>query len=333
MSKTILIIGINSQDGAHLGIFYHKLGYNVIGVVRRLSNISFVHNKIFKEKNFTILRVDYNNTDEIKYILRNILPDMLINLSGESSVSNSFLNPDATYQSIVGFSENLLNIMKSDKKLSAIKSLMISSGEIFGDRSETGPACETSKLSPLSPYAVAKRDLLQMCEEECKSGLVSVATAIPFNHESPLRGSSFLIPKVINYINNLTHSHEPKKLKLGNLSIKRDWGWAPDFCLAMMFILDDDVPDTYVISTGYLNSIENLIQQLFAHRGLNYKEWVIHDEQLIRSSEARETYGSSAKLIRRFGWEHSFLFSDLPVNLFKPIEDHLYDTEKSFHYK
>ena len=224
-----LIFGITGQDGSYLSRFLLKKGYEVHGVTRNILNIS-KNLEILKIKQFVSLhQVDMKEYKQIFKLVKNINPDEIYNLSGQTSVSASFLNRIDTHESIYIATLNILESIKNSNI--NCKFFNAGSGEIYGGNKED-ISCEKSKIKPLSPYAVAKASSMYLTDNYRDSFGMHCSTGIAFNHESPLRPHNFVTKKIVLGAYNISKGNA-EDLTVGNISIKRDWGWAPDYVEGM----------------------------------------------------------------------------------------------------
>ncbi len=240
-------------------------------------------------------------------LLERIKPDEIYNLASQSSVGLSFEQPIGTVE---------FNIMSTMNLLEAIRILPIkakfyqaSSSEMYGKANEL-PITEKTALHPVSPYAVSKAASHWMTVNYREAYGVFCCCGILFNHESVLRGEQFVTKKIISTAVRISRGSK-EKLKLGNIEIKRDWGFAPEYVKAMWLMLQQDEPDDYVIATGEAHSLREFVELAFSYAGLDWKEHVAIDEALYRPSEIDVIYGNPAKAKAKIGWEYNLPFENL----------------------
>ncbi len=299
-NKKALIFGISGQDGSYLASFLFQKGYQVHGTSRdpytnKLNNLHAL--EIFEAIN--VHTVDATSIEQVRDLIEFLKPDEIYNLSGQSSVSKSFLTPQDTFYSITLVSLNILQTIKFLKI--NCKFYNASSSECFGDTGNV-PSNEKTKFNPCSPYGVAKSSAFWLTKNYRKAYNIFACSGILFNHESPLRPEEFVTKKIIRTAIQIYFGNKVK-LKLGDLSIKRDWGWAPEYVEAMWLILQNNEPEDFVISTGRLSSLKYFVEFVFTHLNLNFKEHVSIDESLFRPSELKSSFGNSSKAKSLLGWE------------------------------
>ena len=310
--KKALIFGISGQDGFYLTQLLCEKNYEIHGTSRNLTSSSFENLKkteIFKDIKIHI--VNPIDIDVVLKIMKEVNPDEVYNLSGQSSVSKSFLNPQETFKSITQAS---LNILEAIKLLGlSCKFYNASSSECFGDTGNIA-ANEKTKFNPCSPYGVAKSASFWLTKNYRESYNLFTCSGILFNHESPLRPENFVTKKIIRTAVKI-YFKESIKLTLGDLSIKRDWGWAPDYVEAMWLILQSKEPDDFVISTGQLSSLESFLENVFLYLNLNWKEHTIIDNNLFRPKELKSSFGNSKKAKSILNWEAKNKMKEVITNM------------------
>ena len=184
-----------------------------------------------------------------------------------------------------------------------------STSELYGLVQET-PQRETTPFYPRSPYAVAKQFAYWMCINYRESYNMFTVNGILFNHESPRRGTEFVTRKITHAAAMIKHG-QANELRLGNLEARRDWGFAGDFVRAMWLMLQQDAPEDFIIATGVTHSVRDFCERAFQHVGLDYRDYVIHDESHLRPSEVDALVGDASKAHRVLGWSPSVGFDDL----------------------
>ena len=318
--KRALIIGVSGQDGAYLSQLLLSKGYQVYGTSRDVSNNKFKNFKILNlfEK-IKLLSVDTKSEESIRKAIEITWPDEIYNLSGQSSVGLSFEFPQETSDSIVDATRNILNAIKTtsaannanklireNKGNKEIRFFSAGSGECFGDTTLSGPANETTPFNPQSPYAEAKAKAYELVKEYREQGNLFACTGILFNHESPLRPSHFVTQKIIQgaseIAQNLKAGFPIQRLYLGNLAIRRDWGWAPEYVEAMWLMLQYQKPEDFVIATGKTHSLEQLTDAAFAQFDLIWRDYVEIDQLLFRPGEPLEIAGNPNKIKGLLHW-------------------------------
>ncbi|MEI6756445.1 MAG: GDP-mannose 4,6-dehydratase [Chlorobium sp.] len=297
-----LVCGIGGQDGAYLAQHLLNKGYEVIGSSRDAMATSFVNLDCLGIKD-RIIRISMAIND-FRSILGAIIrfkPDEIYNLAGQSSVGLSFEQPVETMDSIVGGTLNLLEAIRFSQR--EIRFYNAGSTECFGDTGEHA-ANEESAFSPRSPYAVAKSAAYWLVRNYRESYGLFACTGILSNHESPLRPERFVTQKIISAARRISAGSD-EMLRLGNIDIVRDWGWAPDYVEAMHRMLNIEKPDDFVIATGRSVSLEYFISRVFSNFGLSFEDHVVIDRSLLRPSDIKTGHISPAKANKILLWRHS----------------------------
>jgi GDPmannose 4,6-dehydratase len=304
--RRALITGIGGQDGSLLAELLLEHGYDVLGVVRRSAtsypNLAGVRDRV------EVIQADVNDELALVRALRSFRPHEVYNLASVSFVPMSWEQPVLTAQlAAVGATALLEAIREVDPK---IRFYQASSSEIFGDPVET-PQDEETPLSPLTPYGVAKAYAHFITRSyRWRYGLHACA-GILYNHESTRRPPEFLPSKVANAAASISLGLA-SDLWLGDLEAKRDWGYAVDYVRAMWLMLQQEEPDDFVIATGELHSVEELVRCAFEHVGLGWREFVHIDESLKRGkAELHNLVGNPAKARELLGWSPEVSFDEL----------------------
>jgi GDPmannose 4,6-dehydratase len=304
--RRALVTGIGGQDGSLLAELLLEKGYDVYGVVRR-SGTSYPNLSAIQER-VELIQADLNDQLALVRALRAVRPREVYNLASVSFVPMSWDQPVLTAElAAVGATALLEAIREVDP---AIRFYQASSSEIFGEPVET-PQTEATPLSPLTPYGVAKAYAHFITRSYRRRYGLHASAGILYNHESPRRPLEFLPQKV-------AHAAAAIKLGLtgevwlGDLDAQRDWGYAGDYVRAMWLMLQQAEPDDYVIATGELHSVQELVQCAFDHVGLDWREYVQIDESLKRGkAELHDLVGNPALARERLGWEPSVSFAEL----------------------
>ncbi len=306
--KKVLIFGISGQDGTYLAKFLHNKKYEIHGTSRNINKNTLKNiQQLDIYKDIKIHTIDLKNSDVVKNIIQEVKPNEIYNLSGQTSVSKSFLKPQDTFFSIAHAS---LNILEALRFLDIdCKFYNASSSECFGDTGNI-PSNERTNFNPCSPYGVAKSSAFLLTKNYREIYDLFVCSGILFNHESPLRPENFVTKKIIRTAVEI-YFGKKSKLILGDLSIQRDWGWAPDYVEAMWLILQNNYPDDFVISTGELTSLESFVENVFQYLKLNWQDHTSIDKSFFRSSELKSSYGDSHKAKSILGWEAQYKVKDV----------------------
>jgi GDPmannose 4,6-dehydratase len=306
--KKALICGVSGQDGAFLTQFLLKKGYEVYGASRDadinlFSNLTTLG--LRDQVNFTSITL--NDFRSVLQALIKIQPDEVYNLAGQTSVALSFDQPVETMESISIGTLTLLEAIRFSEL--PIKFYNAGSSECFGDIIGAA-ANEQTPFAPRSPYAVAKSAAFwQLANYREAYGLFG-CTGILFNHESYLRPERFVTRKIVSAACRIAAGSN-ETLHLGDISIKRDWGWAPDYVEAMWLMLQQDAADDFVIATGEAHSLSDFVSHAFEATGLNWKDHVKIDEHLKRPTEIGGNRGDPSKAERVLGWKPKHFMADV----------------------
>ena len=297
-----LICGVGGQDGAYLAQLLLAKGYEVIGTSRDSMVAPFdslVHLEIRDQIQTVSMAI--NDFRSVLSTLKRFLPDEVYNLAGQSSVGLSFEQPVETMESISGGTLNLLEAIRFIDY--PIRFYNAGSSECFGD---TGvlPANESSPFKPRSPYAVAKASSYWIVSNYREAYALFACTGILFNHESPIRPGRFVTQKIVHSASKIAQGHQ-EKLRLGNIFIERDWGWAPDYVEAMWRMLNATEPDDYVIATGRTVSLEYFTSKVFDHFGLNWRDHVVTDSSLLRPTDIKTGRADPSKANEILNWSYT----------------------------
>lgn len=306
--KKALICGISGQDGAYLAKLLISKGYEVIGASRD-AQISSFRNLLRLGIRDDIKLVSMSLTDfrSTLQVLTKVEPDEVYNLAGQSSVGLSFDLPVETLESVATGTLNLLEAIRFTG--GKIKLYSASSSECFGDTGDKS-ADEMTPFRPRSPYAVAKATAFWELANYREAYGLFACSGILYNHESPLRPERFVTQKIVSAACRIAGGSK-EKLRLGNIGVKRDWGWAPEYVEAMYLMLQQEEPDDYVIATGESNSLEDFVAQAFSCAGLNWQDHVMIDESLYRPTELAVGRGNPAKAKEKLGWEAKYKMADV----------------------
>lgn len=306
--KRVLICGISGQDGSYLAKFLLEKGYEVHGTARdaQMSNFGNLVALGIKER-ITFHSMALNDFRSVLQILSKVAPAEIYNLAGQSSVGLSFEQPVETLESISVGTLNLLEAIRFIRQ--PIKIYNAGSSECFGNTGGV-PANEETPFRPRSPYAVAKATAFWEIANYRDSYNLFACTGILFNHESPLRPERFVTQKIVKAASRIAGGSN-EKLNLGNISISRDWGWAPEYVEAMWLMLQQELPSDYVIATGETNTLEAFISAVFDANGLDWQDYVISDPTLLRPSEIMISCGLAEKAAKELGWCASHCMDDV----------------------
>lgn len=295
-----LIFGVSGQDGAYLAQLLLERGYEVVGTSRDAQISSFgnlarlgIRDRVRLES--TAIG-DFRSTLQT---LAKVQPDEVYNLAGQTSVGLSFEQPVETLESVA---IGTLNILEALRFLGRpIKFYNACSSECFGEAREH-PADEMTPFIPRSPYAVAKCTAFWAVANYREAYGLFACSGILFNHESPLRPQRFVTQKIVAGACGIAAAGGQGTLKLGNLSVERDWGWAPEFVDAMHRMLQQPAATDYVIATGESRPLEDFVAQAFACVGLEWRDHVETDKSLLRPTDLQKGWGNPGKAARELGW-------------------------------
>lgn len=317
MTKKALITGITGQDGSYLADLLLEKGYEVHGLVRRISSptISRIQHLLddpaIYEKRLFLHSGDLSDASCMSRLVEQIQPDEVYNLAAQSHVRVSFDLPlqtaDATAMGVV----RLLEALRQHKP--DARFYQASSSELYGKVREV-PQTEDTPFHPRSPYGVAKLYAHWITVNYRESYDMYACSGILFNHESPRRGEDFVTRKITRALSRIIAGKQDE-LVMGNLDSKRDWGHAKDYVEAMWLMLQQDKPQDYVISTNETYSIREFLDESFGLVGLDWQEYVKFDERFLRPAEVDLLIGDCAKAKRELGWRHRYSFKDLVADM------------------
>jgi GDPmannose 4,6-dehydratase len=313
MSKTALITGVTGQDGSYLAEFLIARGYNVHGVVRRTSSLNrsrIEHLHIPRRDGderapLTLHYGDLTDSGNLNRLIKSIRPDEVYNLAAQSHVHISFDQPEYTGEVDGLGTTRLLEAIRTAG--TGTRFYQAGTSEMFG--SSPPPQNELSPFHPRSPYAVAKVYAHWITVNYREAHSMFACNGILFNHESPRRGENFVTRKVTRGVAAALSSGA--KLHLGNLEARRDWGHAKDYVQAMWLMLQQEVPDDYVIGTGRSRSVRDLLDVAFGMVGLNWHDFVETDPAFTRPAEAPDLLADTTKAQQVLNWQPHRTFDEL----------------------
>ena len=312
MKKKALITGISGQDGAYLSEYLLENDYDVYGILRRNSipenQTVRLENSVYAEIKNNLFYADLTDFSSLIRIIKKIKPDEIYNLAAQSHVKVSFDVPLNTTASIVNGTINLLEAIRMEDR--NIKFYQASSSEMFGNSiDDDGFQRETTPMKPVSPYGAAKLCAFHNVQVYRKSYNIFACNGILFNHESPLRGTSFVTNKIAKGA-VLIKKGLAKNLVLGNLSASRDWGHAKDYTRAMQLILQNEIPDDFVCSTGETHTVQEFCDYVFKKLNID-QSLIITDQKYMRPYELEILKGDSTKLRTLTGWKPEYSFESM----------------------
>lgn len=320
------ITGITGQDGYYLTKLLLQKGYEVHGTIRRSSN--------FNTQRIDPLIADYENTgllnlyysdlldaSSLNNLINSIMPDEIYNLAAQSHVAVSFKNPLYSAQtSVIGPITLLESVKNSDKQ---IKYYQASSSEMFGGINNEKLE-ENSKFIPKSPYAVGKLFAHEITRVYRESYGLHAVNGILFNHESPLRGETFVTRKITKAVGRIKFNIQ-NKLTLGNLSASRDWGYAGDYVEGMHMMMQHSIADDWVLATGETHTVQEFVELAFKEVDLNWEDFVTTDKRYYRPNEVEHLLGDPSKAKKELGWKNKTSFEHLVK---KMVESDLNSAER-----
>lgn len=312
--KKALITGVGGQDGAYLAKFLLTRNYEVFGGSRDAQSSSFANlTKLGIKEKLQLVSININDFRSTLSTIAKILPDEIYNLAGQSSVGLSFEQPVESLESIILGTLNILESIKFiDKK---IRFYNAGSSESFGDTNGY-PADETTPFRPRSPYAVAKSAAFWEVANYREAYDMFACTGILFNHESPLRPERFVTQKIVSTACKIANGSNDI-LKIGNIDIQRDWGWAPEYVEAMWLMLQQSSADDYVIATGQTHSLEYFISTTFAELSLDWTKYVQIDQDLYRPTDLKISKANPQKSEKILGWKAKHNLVDVISEMIK----------------
>ena len=311
--KKALITGITGQDGSYLAELLLGKGYIVHGVIRRASSFNTERlDPIYKDPHRNDVRLflhygDLADSVVTSTLIAEIQPDEICNLAAQSHVRVSFDIPEYTGDVTAMGTTRILEVAR--KAAPKARFYQASSSEMFGLAQEM-PQRETTAFYPRSPYGAAKVYSYWMTVNYRESYNLHASNGILFNHESPRRGETFVTRKITRAVARIKAGVQ-KKLYLGNLDAKRDWGYAPEFVEAMWLMLQQDKPDDYVVATGETHTIRDFLDLSFGHAGLEWQKYVEIDSKYYRPAEVDVLIGDASKAKKQLGWVPKTKFPEL----------------------
>lgn len=337
-TKRALITGITGQDGAYLAEFLLAKGYEVHGIKRRSSLINtdridhLYEDPHLSNRHLILHYGDLSDSTNLFRLVQEIQPHEIYNLAAQSHVKVSFDMPEYTANTDALGTLRLLEAIRALKMEKTVKFYQASTSELYGKVQEI-PQSETTPFYPRSPYAVAKLYAYWICVNYREAYGMFACNGILFNHESPLRGETFVTRKITRAVARISLGLQ-QKLYLGNLDSKRDWGHAKDYVEAQWLMLQQDEPEDFVIATGEQHTVREFVELSFKELGIEIKwsgsdvnevatiisapdqhlvgkEVVSVDERYFRPTEVETLLGDPAKANKKLGWKPTYSFQEL----------------------
>ena len=305
--KSAIITGVSGQDGAYLSRLLLEKGYKVIGLIRSQygSNLSRLKYLDLLEK-IELVECDQSDLSQVLNIIARYKPDEVYNLAAQSSVSLSFQQPIGTINFNI---QSVLNMLEAIRLLNpAIRFYQASTSEMFGKVNNL-PITEESIVHPLSPYAISKVTAHYVCINYRESYNLYTSCGILFNHESYLRGENFFVKKIIKGAIDIAHGKK-EFLEVGNLDIKRDFGWSEKYVEAMWLLLQQDKPDDYIISSGKSITLREIVHYVFDKLGVDRNK-IKTNPAFFRPTEIEDIYGSNKKARTVLNWQYDMDFFEV----------------------
>jgi len=315
MKKIALITGITGQDGSYLAELLLSKGYEVHGIVRRVALEDETH-RLWRIRNILDDVTLHAGSLESYATLFNIIiknkPTEVYHLAAQSYVAYSFEDEFSTFNMNINGTHYILSALKEFAE-SNVRFYFAASSEMFG-KVKTSPQNENTPFQPRSSYGVSKVTGYHLVKNYREAYKLHASNGILFNHESPRRGFEFVTRKISHGVARIKKGFQ-KKIKLGNIQSKRDWGHAKDYVNAMWIMLQQEKSGDYVIGTGIQHSVEEFAQKAFEYAGLNYKDHITIDQNLIRPAEVDTLLADCSKAKKNLKWEPKTSFDELVTSM------------------
>ena len=314
--KTALITGITGQDGAYLARLLLARGYLVHGIIRRASTFNTDRiDELYRDPHDPDAKMflhygDLTDGTSLRRIIETVQPDEVYNLGAQSHVMVSFEQPEYTADVVFTGTLRLLEALRDYMRVSKkqVRIYQAGSSEMFGGAD--APQSETTPFQPRSPYAASKAGAHWLAINYRDAYGMFIANGILFNHESPMRGETFVTRKITRAAGRIKMGLQ-KKLYLGNLDARRDWGFAGDYVEAMWMMLQQDSPDDYVVATGETRSVRDFASAVFDLLDLDWQSYVEVDKRYLRPTEVAVLQGDAGKARAKLGWRPTVGFDAL----------------------
>jgi GDPmannose 4,6-dehydratase len=302
--KRAIIAGIVGQDGSYLAELLLEKGYRVLGFLKKDDDTSVLSHLM---KDVMLEETELVRKEDIIRWTRLFLPDEIYNFAGMSFIPDSWSDPYRTFQVNTLLVAAFLEVIKDH--CPGARFYQASSSEIFGDP-PVSPQTECTPHNPMTPYGVSKLAAHQLVGLYRRMHKIYAVSGILYNHESPRRPERFVTQKIACAAAEISRGRD-EKLGLGNIDAQRDWGFAGDFVKGIWRMLQSDTPDDYILATGETHSIRDFLDLAFNHVGLDWKEWVRIDTDLVRPVEVGLLVGDSSKARNILGWSVQVSFKEL----------------------
>ena len=306
--RTALICGITGQDGCYLAAHLLGFGYRVVGTSRdaapaRLGGLR----QLGIDQRVVIEPASLAAAEPLVTLIERERPETIYHLAGQSSVAASFDQPAETFESIATSTLLLLEAVRTATNPPRL--FVAGSSEIFGTR-QTAPVTCRSRLDPQNPYALAKTTAFRIVQQYRREHGLFACTGVLFNHDSPLRPARFVTQKIVAGACAIAAGHQ-QELRLGDLSMQRDWGWAPEYVVAMQQMLSRDTPEDFILATGRPHRLEEFVAAAFAAVGLDWRDHVVRDERFVRPHDGSHPLASVTETTERLGWRATVQLPEL----------------------
>ncbi len=311
--KRAFITGVTGQDGSYLAELLLEKGYEVHGLIRRSSSFNTSRiDHLYQDPHVNGVKLflhhgDMTDATNLARLVYEIQPDEIYNLAAQSHVRVSFDAPEFTGDVDALGTLRLLEAVRLTH--SKARFYQASTSELYGLVQEV-PQRETTPFYPRSPYAVAKLYGFWIVKNYREAYGLHASNGILFNHESPRRGETFVTRKVTRAASRIKLGLQ-SDLFMGNIEAKRDWGYALDYVEGMWRMLQQDTPDDYVLATGEMHSVRELLEEAFSYVGLDWRKYTRHDDRYNRPSEVDQLLGDPSKAKRVLGWTPKVTFKEL----------------------
>ena len=308
--KKALITGITGQDGSYLSELLLEKGYEVHGIVRRVA-LEHPQARMWRIRHI-LDRIHIHSASMESYasifnIVSEIKPDECYHLAAQSFVSYSFEDEFSTIDTNLNGTHYVLSSIK--RQAPDCRLYFAASSEMFGNVKET-PQNENTPFHPRSPYGISKMAGFELTRNYREAYGLFTLSGILFNHESPRRGAEFVTRKITSAAARIKLGLE-KEIRLGNVEAKRDWGHARDYVRAMWLMLQQDEPDDYVIASGESHSVREFLETVFRYVDLDYRDYLVIDDDLYRPSEVNILQGDASKAHQKLNWFPTVSFEEL----------------------
>ena len=305
--KTAIITGVSGQDGSYLAKFLLKKDYKVVGIVRKTHSKEILHHLYLDiEKNINLEKVDLLNINDVNKLVQKYKPDEIYNLAAQSSVSLSFTKPNETFAFNTISVNNLLESIRLFSP--STKFYQASSSEMYGN-AKNMPITIKTPMHPVSPYGVSKMASYYMAITFRNCFNLFICNGILFNHESFLRNKNYFVKKIIQDSIAIKNGRLDK-LVIGNLDLKRDFGYAPKYIEAMWKILQQQKPSDILICTGKPILLRNVVEYVFNKLNIS-KNLIFESKELFRPNEIYEIYGENIDAKKKLNWHYELSFYDV----------------------